>query len=164
VPGDEPSKEKKMHKYYRVLIVMVVLLAVLAVSLLYKSEVVHSKEEMPSNQSIDDESSAIAVAQSVATINLTGGASLSLVSVRRIGTTEFKELLESEGMSQDPYSLVDEQCGADVGTEDCIWIVTFSGSFSLNRGPTGVPRPVFSTMDVILDARDGSVIGIQLHD
>jgi len=148
--------------------VVIILIAsvVLLFGLIYKVEVVSSQRAMPGTGPLRSRSDVVAVAQTVANINSTSPVQNrpSLESLQNISPTEFREIQTDQFGLGYQNSLALFNVDGDLALSKIIWIVTFRGAFSPRKSPPGVLVPMYSLIDVILDARDGSVIGIHMSD
>lgn len=153
-----------MRKNSIVIIAIAIVFVVIFVGLLNIPETARSQGAMPGSGPLKNESDAIAIARTVAGFSSTNHdpSQLILDSSKNINATEFQELLKAEGTNVDPAILKNIEPNDALSGK--IWIVKFRGSFTPDRTPPGVTPSVYSIIEVFLDAQDGSVIGIHMHD
>jgi hypothetical protein len=153
-----------MNNNKRILIIIGIVVVLGSIALIYAVNQARSQGGMPGTFALKNEEDVIAVGLTVATFNSTKSEPSiepGFKSLQNINLEEFKNLLEATGNSGDTSVLVK----SDATTNNkFIWLVTFTGSFMPQHGPDGTKRPIYSIIDIYLDARDGSVIGISMHD
>ena len=116
---------------------------------------------MPGTFPITDEEGSIAVGRTVALANMaedTRESQIVCVKSQKLSSNKFSQVLKESGDKVEPSAIVGPE---PIGG---IWLVTFSGVSSPRRLPYGAEIPVYSKIDILLDGRDGSVIGVHMHD
>jgi len=97
----------------------------------------------------------------VALTELASDVSIPLVfqwNVKRLKQSETSSLITGKGDNVGMSAIL----GPDKNPE--VWLVTYSGAFSPKRVPAGIKAPIYSKIDIFLDGKDGSVIGVHMHN
>jgi hypothetical protein len=150
-----------MRKNHVFIITITIIFIVVLFGLLNIPQTARSQGAMPGSGPLENESDATAVARTVAIGNSTNRelSQVTFETIRKIGPTELKEILNADGTITDLSVLLETSPAEEFSK--IVWVVTFRGSF-VGRNPPGVKPSIYSVIDVFLDARDGSVIGIRL--
>ena len=120
--------------------------------------------KLPGSGPVTNKDEAIKIAQRIAINSQAEGSQREhttfpkFQSVAEIASSDLQNILSRTGITT--TDLDEHTTTAQRG----IWHVTFAGAFSPKRGPSNVPTSTFLTTELFLDAQNGSVIHLQMHD
>lgn len=152
---------KKNSLKVAIVIFVVCIIAIAAFSVLSDGSDARATDMKPGSSTITDRDDAIEIAEQVAnwnSANQNKDQTPLLDSVTELTVAQYTDDVSDLGVT------TLEPLLSGVSDDASVWVVAFSGAFSPQRCPAGVEPPIYSTIEVSLDSRDGSVISVSMHD